>query len=152
VYAWLSHYGAALYGSTSVNPSTVPEPETVLAEGLKLSRQSASVARALPLAPWKNRRRFDMDRLRREPNAAVRRACWVLPRSDNEALGRNHVRGRSGEVARPISREADAVLPADHLAGTKAGRTAYAEVARKWRFRMNIPMDSFVSMFEKGVQ
>ena len=26
------------------------------------------------------------------------------------------------------------------------------EVARKWRFRMNMPMDSFVSMFEKGVQ
>jgi hypothetical protein len=25
-------------------------------------------------------------------------------------------------------------------------------VARKWRFRMNMPMDSFVSMFEKGVQ
>jgi hypothetical protein len=25
-------------------------------------------------------------------------------------------------------------------------------VARKWRFRMNMPMDSFVSMFAKGAQ
>jgi len=46
--AWLSFYGAALYGSARVDPSTVPDVETVLADSLKLSRQKAVVARRCP--------------------------------------------------------------------------------------------------------
>ena len=153
VYAWLSHYGAALYGSTSVNPSTVPEPETVLAEGLKLSRQSASVARALPVALWKNRQRLNMDRLRREA----------------ERRGQARVLGFFLDLTTKLSGETMFAAEAAKLhARSPAKPTQFfrpttwrerrlaelrtPEVARKWRFRMNMPMDSFVSMFEKGVQ
>ena len=153
VYAWLSHYGAALYGSTRVNPSTVPEPETVLAEGLKLSRQSASVARALPVALWKNRQRLNMDRLRREA----------------ERRGQTRVLGFFLDLTTKLSGETMFAAAAAKLYARAPAKptqffrpTTWRErrlaelrtpaVARKWRFRMNMPMDSFVSMFEKGVQ
>ena len=153
VHAWLSYYGAALYGSTSVDPTTVPEAERVLAEGLKLSRESASVARSLPLALWKNRRRLNMDRLRHEA----------------EVRGQGRVLGFFLDLTAKLSGEALFAAEAAKLHALapskptqffrpttwrerKLAELRTPEVARKWRFRMNIPMDSFVSMFAKGAQ
>ena len=153
MYAWLSHYGAALYGLTSVNPSTVPEPETVLAEGLKLSRQSASVARALPVALWKNRRRLNMDRLRRE--AELRGQARVLGFFLDLTTKLSGETMFAAEAAKLHARSP--AKPTQFFRPTtwrerKLAELRTPEVARKWRFRMNMPMDSFVSMFAKGAQ
>ena len=65
VQAWLAHLGAPLYGSTAVKASAVPPPERVLAEALPLARQDATLARALPVALYRARRRLDFSLLRR---------------------------------------------------------------------------------------
>jgi len=65
VQAWLAHLGAPLYGSTAVEPADVPRPERVLAEALPLARREAAVARALPVALYRTRKRLDFDLLRR---------------------------------------------------------------------------------------
>ena len=67
VQAWLAHLGAPLYGSTAVAPADVPRPERVLAEALRLARREAAVARALPVALYRTRKRLDFDLLRRWP-------------------------------------------------------------------------------------
>ena len=62
------------------------------------------------------------------------------------------------ELAAPSVKQASAAVgatcgrPPTTWRERKLAELRTPAVARKWRFRMNMPMDSFVSMFEKGVQ
>jgi DNA-binding phage protein len=150
---WLSFYGAPLYGPSRVDPGTVPDVEEVLADSLKLSRERAVVARALPLAFWKSRERLDLDRLRRE---AERRgqSCTLAffldltARLSGEALFeceaaklRVHVPATPVQFFSPTTERE-----------RKLAEMRTPEVARKWGFRMNMGMDSFESTFKKGAR
>jgi len=102
---------------------------------------------------WKNRQRLNMDRLRREA----------------ERRGQTRVLGFFLDLTTKLSGETMFAAAAAKLYARAPAKptqffrpTTWRErklaelrtpaVARKWRFRMNMPMDSFVSMFEKGVQ
>jgi transcriptional regulator with XRE-family HTH domain len=153
VHAWLSFYGAPLYGSTTVDMKNVPGVESVLVEGLKVSREDATVARALPLAFWKNRGSLALKLLRDEAER------WNQTRTLGFFL--DLTAQLSGETA--FKREAARLHSRVPLKTTQffqpttrrerqLAELKTPEVARRWGFRMNMGLDSFASMFEKGAR
>jgi hypothetical protein len=153
VCCWLSFYGAPLYGSSQVDPDTVPDVEMVLADSLRLSHERAVVARALPLVFWKSREKLDLDRLGRE---AGRRG-----QSHTLAFFLDLTAKLSGEcifdrAARRLGIHVP-TRPVQFFSPTTKRERKLAEihtpkVAKKWGFLMNMGMDSFESMFQKGTQ
>jgi transcriptional regulator with XRE-family HTH domain len=152
IYAWLSFYGAPLYGSTKVSPQTLPGFEVVAAEAVKTSRIDATIARALPSLFWKNRERID----------------WKLLREEAERWGQSNALGFFLDLTAQLSgdmvfnREANKLF---HSHSTKRSTQFFQpttaierqlaelktpKVARRWGFRMNMGLDSFASMFEKA--
>ena len=150
---WLAHYGAALYGPANLDPARVPPPETVLADALRLSRESASVARALPLAFWRTRKRLDLDRLLKEGECRGQARVLGFFLDLTSQLSGDltfHNAARKLRV-RPLSRPAQFFQPTTWRE-RKLAELRTPEVARKWGFRMNMGMDSFESMFAKGAK
>jgi transcriptional regulator with XRE-family HTH domain len=147
---WLAHYGASLYG-IDLDPAMAPPPEVVLSDALGLARRSATVARALPQAFWRCRRRLDFDRVLDEGRrrGRARELGFFL----------DLVHQLSGE---PVFGEAARRLkvrqlrrPRQFFTPTTARERRLAELvtpepARRWGFRMNMDMDCFRTMFEKG--
>lgn len=149
--AWLAHYGAPLAGHTLVAGSAAPELAKVVVDGLALSRRDASVARALPVLLW--RCRADLD---------VAKLCQLATRKRRErALGffLDLTARLSGD--RRLRNAAAALRPTRPPTATKfftrrespLARMVAEErtppVARMWGYRMNMPMESFRSLFEK---
>ena len=62
---WLAHYGAPLYGESLVRGTPAPNVEDVLVSALSLAHRDASVARALPVAFWRQRDHLDFSQLAR---------------------------------------------------------------------------------------
>ena len=155
VQAWLAHLGAPLYGSTAVQASDVPPLERVLAEALPLARREAALARALPLAFYRTRKRLDFKLLRRlaSERGQGRTLGFFLDLtaelSGDRALARE---------ARPLVREArrrERVSQFFKLRSATERRLAELKtpaVARRWGFRMNMSADSFASMFHKAAR
>lgn len=151
VMAWLSHYGAPLYGSSEIR--NVPSPEVVLAEGVVLSRTDATVARALPVALYRLWPRLDVDELRRlvEKRGQGRALGFFLDLTA-EISGHPSL-AKVAESLRPQQprQRANQFFPvSSRLERTLAEKKTPA-VARRWDFRMNMELDSFVSMFRKSM-
>jgi hypothetical protein len=152
VKGWLAHYGAAFYGP-EVDPAEVPPPETALAEGLSLARESASVSRALPLAFWKTRQRLNYTRLVEEGKrlGRVRELGFFLDLttklSGDPAFEAVAAKLRVRRLQRPVQFFQPTTKRERKLAEMRT-----PEVARKWGFRMNMEMESFESMFEKDAE
>jgi transcriptional regulator with XRE-family HTH domain len=152
IYAWLSFYGAPLYGSSRVSSKTLPGFEVVAAEGIKASRSDATIARTVPILLWKNRIRIDWKLLRKEADR------W----GQSSALGffLDLTAQLSGDMV--FKREANKVFHSrsskrstQFFQPTTAIERQLAElktpkVARRWGFRMNMGLDSFASTFEKA--
>jgi hypothetical protein len=155
VQAWLAHLGAPLYGSTAVQTSDVPPPERVLAEALLLARQDATVARALPVALYRTRKRLDYGLLRRlaRERGQGRTLGFFLDVTAELSGDRSLAR-----EARPLRREARRRVRASQffkLRSATERRLAELKtpaVARRWGFRMNMSADSFASMFGKAAR
>ncbi|MFL5307542.1 MAG: helix-turn-helix domain-containing protein [Polyangia bacterium] len=155
VQAWLAHLGAPLYGSTTVDLVDVPRPERVLAEALPLARRDAAVARALPVAVYRMRKRLDFGLLRRmaRQRGQGRTLGFFLELSaelsGDRALARE---------ARPLAAEARHRKRASQffkLGSATERRLAELKTpptARRWGFRMNMSADSFASMFRKAAR
>jgi len=153
VQAWLAHLGAPLYGSTAVDRGDVPRPERVLAEALPLARREAAVARALPVAIYRTRKRLDFDSLRRmaRERGHGRTLGFFLDLtaelSGDRALARE---------ARPLAagaRRRKRATQFFRLRSATERRLAELKTppaARRWGFRMNMSADSFASMFRKA--
>jgi hypothetical protein len=146
----LGHVGAALYGPET-DPATVPPPETVLADALKLSHESASVARTLSLALWKTKERQNFDRLLKEGErrGQARTLGFFLDLTTQLSSDLTFENAAKKLRGRPLSRPAQFFRPTT-LRERKLAEMHTPEVARKWGFRMNMGMDSFESMFAKG--
>jgi len=155
IQAWLAHLGAPLYGSTAVKESDVPPPEWALAEALPLARREPSVARAFPVALYRNRKRLDFSRLRRmaKERGQGRALGFFLELTAELSGDRALVR-----EARPLAREARRRVRASQffkLRSATERRLAELKtpaVARRWGFRMNMSDDSFASMFRKAAR
>jgi hypothetical protein len=129
-----------------------PPVEVTLAEGARLARRDATVARALPVAIWKQRETIDWDRLRDEARrVGEKHALGLLIELTAELAGD----ARLAEEAAPL-RDKRVKKLHDFFAGQKnAHERRLAELrtpaaARRWGFRMNQDHDSFASTFRKA--
>jgi hypothetical protein len=149
---WLAHYGAPLYGPAT-DANTVPPLETVLADALTLAHDSASVARALPLAFWKSRDQLNLDRLLKEGErrGRTRTLGFFLDLTSQLSGHPTFEQAASRLKVRHLSRPAQFFQPTT-LRERKLAELATPEAARKWGFRMNMDMDSFKTMFAKGTK
>jgi hypothetical protein len=129
-----------------------PPPELVIAEGARLARRDATLARALPVVIWRQREHLDWDRLRHE----------------GRRVGEKHALGFFVELTGELggdARLADEAAPLrdrrvrqlhDFFVGQKSAyERRLAELhtpaaARRWGFRMNQELESFVSTFQKA--
>ena len=148
---WLAHYGAPLYGPQ--NLSEVPPPEIALSSALPLARKSASVARALPLAIWKTRESLDLDRLLKEGQrrGQARTLGFFLDLTSRLSGDLAFEHAAQKLRGRTLSRPTQFFQPTT-ARERKLAELRTPEVARKWGFRMNMEMESFESMFDKGAE
>jgi hypothetical protein len=127
--------------------------ETVLADSLKLSRQKAVVARALPLAFWKSRRQLNMDRLRREAERRGQtRVLGFFLDLTSKLSGETMFEKEAARLHVGVPTKLTQFFQPTTWRERKLAEMRTPEVARKWGFRMNMDMDSFESMFRKGTQ
>jgi transcriptional regulator with XRE-family HTH domain len=153
VHAWLSFYGAPLYGATAVEPQAVPRLETVLAEALKLSHEDATVARALPVAFWKNRRRLALELLRDEAERwNQRQTLGFFLDLTAQLSGENAFKKEAARLHAKARRATVQFFRPTTKRERQLAEMKTPEVARRWGFRMNVGLDSFTSMFEKGAR
>lgn len=150
VRGWLAAAGAPLLVSQR-SRGRLPPLEEVLAEGLVLSHEDATVARVLPLVLWRQRDRLEHGRL-------VRAATQ---RNERQALGFFlELTGLLGGDRRMASlserlRDRRRTRPRPFFARAQ-GRMALAlarkrtpALARRWGYLMNMDLDSFASAFGK---
>jgi hypothetical protein len=149
--AWLAHYGAPLVGQSLVAGRVAPELEKVVVDGLALSRRDASVARALPVLLWRRRADLDMAKLRRlaETKGRQRTLGFFLDLTAHLASDR---RLRNAAVALRAARsptEAKFFIRRESPLARMFAEQRTPPVARAWGYRMNMPTDSFRSLFDK---
>jgi hypothetical protein len=128
-----------------------PAAEQVLAAGLTLAHDDATVARVLPLVLWLNRDRVDYDEL-------VRQATH---RNERQSLGYFlELAGRLGKdprlvaAAKPLRdrRRTRLQMFFSKARGEMALASAQSNtpaMARRWGYLMNMGLDSFASTFAK---
>lgn len=153
VHAWLSFYGAPLYGASGVDPKDLPGFEAAVAEALKRSRTDATLARALPVALAKNRGKLSLALLRDEARRwnELRSLGFFLDLTA-ELAGDDALKREAASLRAEVgSRTVQFFRPTTKLERQLA-ELKTPEVARRWGFRMNMGMDSFTSMFEKGMR
>ena len=147
----LSRFGAplAVYGETNVDLSL----EETLVAGLALSRHDATVARVLPVVFAKNKDAFDSERLeflaRQQGLLQVLGLFWDLTGCllNNKRLRTMAQRVKDNRRKRTENFFLNAKTNRFEQALTKANTPP---VARKWKFAMNMDMDSFESSFRKS--
>ncbi len=149
--AWLAHYGAPLVGQSLVAGRVPPELEKVVVEGLALSRRDASVARALPVLLWRRRADLELAKVRRLAASKGReRVLGFFLDLTARLSGDRRLRNAATTLrrTRPAIRTKFFAEPESRLARMVAEERT-PPVARAWGYRMNMPMDSFRSLFDK---
>src|SRR5262245_538864 len=135
----------------SLAPKDVPSVEAVLVQGVKLARTDASVARSLPVFIWKNMRRLDHERLRKESLGQGEKHAVGFFLALTGALANDASLTSAAEKFRDGRRRAPAAF---FHAKSSRYETELAEqrtpsVARAWQFTMNMSMETFLSTFRK---
>jgi hypothetical protein len=148
---WLRGIGAPIVQAGSPD-QPAPPLEELVAAGLRLTHTDASVARAMPIVLWRNRARLRFDELalaaRQEGEGATLglfldltyqltndREFAVVAGTLEDTRSRSTTFFFTGAAATVVGRElADIRTPA---------------VAHRWRFLMNMPFESFETLFRK---
>jgi hypothetical protein len=129
-----------------------PPVEVTLAEAARLARRDATLARALPVALWRQREAIDWDRLRHEARRVGEKHALGFFVELTGELGGD---ARLADEAAPL-RDKRVHKLHDFFVGQKsAHERKLAELhtpaaARRWGFRMNQELESFVSTFQKA--
>jgi hypothetical protein len=147
--SWLKAWGAPVAaGSLTVDP---PPLEKVLARAAGLAHRDASVARSLPVCLWKNRSRLDLERLRVEAQRAGEKQAVGFFLEMAGTLGGAQVltAGAQSFRDRRVRREQNFFPMAASSLEQQLARERTPKVARKWRFLMNMSLETFASTFEK---
>jgi hypothetical protein len=156
VRAWLSHYGAPLVADVSDRASrTRPAVEESLVHGLRLSHSDASVARATPVLLWRNRDRLHVaDLIHRARQAGQGRTLGFFADLTAEMTGDEQLSHLASELRdRRVRRDTFFFKGAeDTLTGKELAELNTPAVARRWHYLMNMPMDSFETMFRKAAR
>lgn len=150
VRAWLKAHGAPLAGP-GARATSRPAVEDVLTPALRLAHRDAAVARALPVLLWRQHEHLDWERVfgdartAREDQALGFFLDLTAELADSRELATlaRSLRDRRRKKTRPFfvgSQGAHALALA---------RKNTPRVAKRWGFTMNMPLESFVALFEK---
>jgi hypothetical protein len=153
VRGWLAAVGAPLLVSEAASDRP-PSLEEVVAQGLALSHDDATVARVLPVVLWAQRGRLDQSRLVREATRLDERQTLGffleltgrLAGNDRFASLSRSLRDQRRSRVRPFF-----ARPHGRMA-LAAARKSTPRVARRWGYLMNMGMDSFASAFVKHAE
>jgi hypothetical protein len=150
VRGWLAAVGAPLL---VLHPpkGRMPSLEEVLAEGLALSHEDATVARVLPLVLWRQRDRLDHERLTRDATRRNERQALgfflelagLLAEDPRLASLSEPLRDRRRTRPRPFFSRAQGRM------ALALARKRTPALARRWGYLMNMDMESFASAFGK---
>ena len=128
----------------------LPGLENVLVQGVKLAPNDASVAGSLPVLVWKNKRQLDHKRLKAEAlrHGETHTVGFFLDLTGR--LGGDQTLVAAAREYRDHRRR----QPKDFFPVKSSYERELAErrtppVARDWRFRMNLSMESLSTTFEK---
>ena len=150
--AWLAHYGAPLYGESTLSGRAAPEPERLVVDALGLSRRDPSMTRALPVLLWRRRGDLDMAKLVRLAQAKGRQRTLGFFLDLAARLSGDRRLRSAAAALRPSSPRPSTNFFTNHqgaLARVLADQNT-PSVARAWGYRMNMGMDVFESMFAKA--
>jgi cell division inhibitor SulA len=151
VRSWLRDLGAPLTRA-AVADRRAPDPERVVVEGLRLAHRDASVARALPVLFWANRNKLRLsDLVRRARRAKEGAALGFFLDLTSELAGSRPFAAVNGDLRqdRPASDNFFFEGAEKSLVGKELADLNTPPIARRWRFLMNMPFDSFETLFRK---
>jgi hypothetical protein len=145
----LRSLGAPLTAEPAAEP--VASIEATLVEGAKLAHRDATVARAMPLCFWNTRSIIDLERLKEAAKRGREKQAVGFFLALTGQLGGDR---RLTHWAKAFK---DSRVRAVHdffdVPTTTSGRRRATEmtpaVARRWKYRMNMGVDSFQSLFDK---
>ena len=129
-----------------------PAPEQVVVEGLRLAHTDASVARALPVMLWANRDRLRLSELVRRARRAKEGGALGFFLDLTSKLARSRPFAVATQDLKHDRPPTDVFFFEDaekSLVGKELATLNTPQVARRWRFLMNMPIDSFETLFRK---
>jgi hypothetical protein len=148
---WLAYYGAPLYGASVAKE--VPPAEMVLTFALPLARQDPSVARALPVVFYMNRKTLNFARLRDLANERGQGRVLGFFLELTSRLSGDPSLARAARPLRPVEPRHNAIqfFAVRSKLERRIAEMRTPEVAKRWDFRMNMDLDTFASLFEKSL-
>lgn len=154
VRTWLAETGAPLLRSSGDGGGRArPDLEEVAVEALRISRLDASVARALPVFFWRNRSRLDLPALVHLAKRTGRGRLLGFFLDLTAELSGEVVLRKAAEELRDgrVQRDIEFFTGAGTSALARgAARQNTPRLARRWHYLMNMPLDSFESLFRKA--
>lgn len=147
--SWLSAWGAPV--AASAPAGTRPRLESVLVQGAALARSDASVARSLPVLVWNNRRRLNAALLLLEARRSGQKQTlgFFLELTGNLAGDQDLVDLARRLRDRRVRKERDFFPGDDDPCARELAEARTPDVARQWKFRMNMTLETFASTFRK---
>jgi hypothetical protein len=152
---WLASYGAPLVSSgTARSTRKRPSLEETLVHGLRVAHSDAAVTRTFPVLLWRNHERLrfpDLEHLARQ--AGLGRTLGFLSEVTAELTGDARFAKVANDLRdRRVRRDAFFFRGTeDTLVGKELAELSTSPAARRWHYLMNMPMESFESMFRKAV-
>lgn len=147
-------FALAAVGAPVGAPRRNPPPadlEATLADGLVLAHRDATLARTLPLVFWRQRDRYDLDRLVAQASRRGERFALGLFMELAGRLGHEPALLEAARRLRDRRRTAVRLFftrPHGPFAMTLTRRNT-PQVARRWGYLMNMTVDSFRTLFDK---
>jgi hypothetical protein len=148
---WLSKYGAPLSHSGTPHAGPLPALDEILLDALRYSHLDATLARALPVFLWRNSSKFNLPSVARKAREAGQ-GCTLgffleltteLTNDDSFSSATAPLRSLRPSQPSYFFQSGDSEL--ERL----VARRNTPEAARRWGFLMNMPVDSFRSLFLK---
>ena len=136
----------------AVATQRAPDPEQVVVQGLRLAHTDASVARALPVMLWANRDTLRLaDLVRRARRAKEGATLGFFLDLTSELAGSRPFAAAYADLRQDRPRAETFFFEGAEksLVGKELAALNTPPVARRWRFLMNMPLDSFETLFRK---
>jgi hypothetical protein len=141
--------GAPLLADGTV--STSQSAEETLVQGLALSHRNTTVANVLPLVLWLNRNRIHFPKLELAARrAGEQKALGFFLAVAAELSGEKKLRSLAMQLMdRRWKKTEDFFTSSQSPFSKKLAERNTPRLARKWKYRMNLGMDSFEGLFRK---
>jgi hypothetical protein len=152
VRAWLAEAGAPLSGSEVATGRAPERLEDLAFEAVRVAPLDATLTRALPLFFWRSRSQLNPATLASAARGREEaRTIGFFLELTGELSGDQSFRTAAATL-RPARRHANTYFfrsSAESRFAREAARRSAPEVAKRWGFFMNMPLDSFQTLFDK---